>query len=159
MNAVASSPEKEARLQQRMAALGVRESDLAETFVRSAGHGGQNVNKTSTCVVLCHRPSGIQVRCQTTRQQGQNRVLARWRLIEKLEAIRQVGRRPSAPGSRKRAVRTPTQPGSQGAHAGGEITSGAQKSVAPARGDGVSMQDESTDTMRLWLSREGTYAG
>ena len=60
-----------------MAALGVRESDLEESFVRSGGRGGQNVNKLATCVMLLHRPTGIQVKCQSTRQQGLNRFLAR----------------------------------------------------------------------------------
>ena len=46
----------ETEFAQRMAALGVRECDLEESFVRSGGHGGQNVNKTSTCVMLVHRP-------------------------------------------------------------------------------------------------------
>jgi len=69
-----------------MAALGVRESDLEETFVRSGGHGGQNVNKTSTCVMLLHKPSGLQVKCQATRQQGLNRFLARRLLLDKIEA-------------------------------------------------------------------------
>lgn len=69
----------------RMAGLGVREEDLEETFVRSGGHGGQNVNKTSTCVMLTHRPSGISVKCQETRQQGMNRQLAREQLLNKIE--------------------------------------------------------------------------
>jgi protein subunit release factor B len=80
------SLEKEDQLTQRMAALDVRESDIEETFVRSGGHGGQNVNKTSTCVMLLHRPSGLQVKCQDTRQQGLNRFLARKLLLDKLEA-------------------------------------------------------------------------
>jgi protein subunit release factor B len=80
------SLEKEDQLTQRMAALGVRESDIEETFVRSGGHGGQNVNKTSTCVMLLHRPSGLQVKCQSTRQQGLNRFLARKLLLDKIEA-------------------------------------------------------------------------
>ncbi len=69
-----------------MTALGIHESDLEESFVRSGGNGGQNVNKVATCVQLTHRPSGIQVKCQTTRYQGQNRLLAREMLVEKLEA-------------------------------------------------------------------------
>ena len=113
MNAGASSPEQETQLQQRMAALGLRESDLEETFVRSAGHGGQNVNKTSTCVLLRHRPSGIQVKCQTTRQQGQNRILARWRLLEKLEAVRRA--RAAAQRARIEKVRRQKRPRSRAA--------------------------------------------
>jgi peptide chain release factor len=82
------SPDKETQLAQRMAALGVNEADLEESFVRSGGHGGQNVNKTSTCVMLLHRPSGLQVKCQATRQQGLNRFIARRLLLDKLEALR-----------------------------------------------------------------------
>lgn len=73
-----------------MAALGVRETDFDESFVRSGGHGGQNVNKTSTCVMLVHRPTGLLVKCQETRQQGLNRFLARRLLLDKIEA-RQKG--------------------------------------------------------------------
>ncbi len=82
------SPDKAAQLAQRMAALGVREADLEETFVRSGGHGGQNVNKTATCVMLRHRPTGLQVKCQATRQQGLNRFLARRLLLDKIEEQR-----------------------------------------------------------------------
>jgi protein subunit release factor B len=91
MSAFPVSPEKEAQLARRMTALGVREADLDESFVRSSGHGGQNVNKTATCVLLVHRPTRLQVKCQITRQQGLNRFLARRLLLDKIEAL-QKGR-------------------------------------------------------------------
>jgi len=88
MSAFPVSLEKEDQLTQRMASLGVREVDLEETFVRSGGHGGQNVNKTSTCVMLRHRPTGLQVKSQSTRQQGLNRFIARRLLLDKIEQAR-----------------------------------------------------------------------
>jgi protein subunit release factor B len=72
-------------LRERMETLGILEEDLEEKFVRSSGRGGQHVNKTSTCVMLHHRPSDLQVKCQMMRSQWENRYLARRILCEKLE--------------------------------------------------------------------------
>ena len=82
------SPKKQAELDALMQRLGVKESDWEETFVRSSGPGGQNVNKVATCVVLRHRPSGIEVRCQQERSQALNRFLARRILLRRLEERR-----------------------------------------------------------------------
>lgn len=69
----------------RMKALNLKESDLEESFVKGSGSGGQKINKTSSLVWLKHKASGIEVKCQTSRQQSLNRFLARRLLVEKLE--------------------------------------------------------------------------
>ena len=81
------SPEKVGALQGKMEQLGIRESDILERFVRSQGHGGQKVNKTSTCVYLKHLPTGIEVKCQQERSQSLNRFFARRILVEKIERM------------------------------------------------------------------------
>ena len=88
MTSLPVSPKKQAELLERMRRLGVEERELEERFVRSSGPGGQRVNKVSTCVVLRHRPSGVEVRCQTERSQALNRFLARRALLGRLEAQR-----------------------------------------------------------------------
>jgi len=81
------SPDKEQVLLRKMEELGIRESDLAEKFIRSGGHGGQNVNKVATCVYLKHLPTGLEVKCQQERSQALNRFLARRILADKLERL------------------------------------------------------------------------
>ena len=82
------SSDKANALRVRLAELHIQEEDLQETFVRSGGKGGQNVNKVSTCVVLVHRPTGTSVKCQQERSQGLNRYLARKLLADRIEAAR-----------------------------------------------------------------------
>ena len=86
MNRFGIRPEKGSALEAKFRELGIAESDIDETFVRSSGPGGQNVNKRSTCVVLLHRPTGIQVKVQQERSQALNRFLARRLLAGRIEA-------------------------------------------------------------------------
>ena len=81
----AVSKTKEQALRVKMERLGIRERDLEEKFIRSSGRGGQKVNKTSSCVYLKHRPTGIEVKCQQERSQARNRFLARRILARKIE--------------------------------------------------------------------------
>lgn len=60
----------------------LRESDLEESFARSSGPGGQNVNKVSSAVTLRHRPTDITVTVEDSRSQAVNRKIARTRLRE-----------------------------------------------------------------------------
>jgi protein subunit release factor B len=83
----AVSEAKNRLLLERMEALGIREEDIEEKFIRSSGKGGQHVNKTSTCVYLKHLPSGIEVKCMKERSQSVNRFLARRELVEKIEVL------------------------------------------------------------------------
>jgi len=77
--------EKESELKKLMRKLKIFNKDFKETFIRSSGPGGQNVNKVSTCVVLKHIPTGIQVKCQEARLQSINRYKARFMLVKKIE--------------------------------------------------------------------------
>lgn len=87
MHDFAVSEEKNKRLKEKMAALGIYEKDIEEKFIRSSGKGGQKVNKTSTCVYLKHLPSGAKVKCMKDRSQSVNRFLARRELVRKIERL------------------------------------------------------------------------
>ena len=76
-------------LADRMQKLEVNETDLEESFARSSGPGGQNVNKVSTAVTLRHLTTGISVTVQDSRSQAVNRNLARERLLDAIENARE----------------------------------------------------------------------
>ena len=78
---------KEEELYTSMKSLSIFEEDIDEKFIRSSGKGGQNVNKSSTCVQLKHLPSGIIVKYQKERTQNLNRFFARRALVKKLDEI------------------------------------------------------------------------
>jgi len=66
----------------------INENDLEEMFVKGSGPGGSAVNKNSNCVVLKHKPTGIVIKCHESRCVEDNRKLAREKLVEKLDVIK-----------------------------------------------------------------------
>ncbi|MBT6069332.1 peptide chain release factor-like protein [Candidatus Peregrinibacteria bacterium] len=65
--------------------LNIRPNDIEESFVLGSGAGGQKINKTASCVLLRHNPTGTEVRCQRHREQSKNRISAYKLLIDKIE--------------------------------------------------------------------------
>lgn len=80
--------EKWQKLQQWMDALGIHKEDLNEQFILGSGSGGQKLQKTNSCVILKHIPTGIVIKCQDSRLRDSNRYFARRRLCEKIDAIK-----------------------------------------------------------------------
>ena len=57
-------------------------------FTTGTGPGGQHKNKVQTCVIITHVPTGLQEKCQDTRSKIKNIKIAKERLIQKIERIK-----------------------------------------------------------------------
>jgi peptide chain release factor 1 len=71
---------------------------------RGSGAGGQHRNKTETCVVLTHRPTGLTVRCESERSQHQNEETALALLRARLHAAEEERHTAARAGDRRRQV-------------------------------------------------------
>lgn len=94
----------------RLRKLGITETDLEESFARSSGPGGQNVNKVSTAVTLRHLPTGLSVTVQDSRSQAVNRKLARERLLDVIESTREAERNAAIASREKERRRRSPRP-------------------------------------------------
>jgi peptide chain release factor 1 len=86
------------------AGFSIRESDCEITTCRGSGPGGQKRNKTESAVQVKHKPSGMFVRCDTERSQGQNKATAMALLAARLEARHDAGQQQAERNDRRNQI-------------------------------------------------------
>jgi peptide chain release factor 1 len=84
----------------------IPDSDLKIDVYKSAGAGGQNVQKNSTAVRITHIPTGMVVACQDERSQLQNKMRAMSILRARLYEIEEEKRRSEQEEARRSQVGT-----------------------------------------------------
>ncbi len=84
----------------------IPEKDIQIEVYRSAGAGGQNVQKNSTAVRLLHIPTGLVVTCQDERSQLQNKLRAMNILRARLYDLEQQKRQQELDDSRRSQIGT-----------------------------------------------------
>tara|TARA_B100002019_G_C21055819_1_gene491557 strand:- start:268 stop:660 length:393 start_codon:yes stop_codon:yes gene_type:complete len=73
-------------LKKLMSSLDIYEENIDENFIKGSGKGGQKLNKSSTCVQLKYK--NLEVKCQKTRSQSDNRFWARRELCDKVMELK-----------------------------------------------------------------------
>lgn len=81
------NPEKIKEIKLKMKKLNILEKDIIEKFILSGKKGGQKADKSHNAVYLKHVPTGIEVKCNETRERELNRFLAKRILCEKIEEL------------------------------------------------------------------------
>ncbi len=84
----------------------IPDSDIRIDIYRSAGAGGQNVQKNSTAIRITHLPTGMVVACQDERSQLQNRLRAMSILRARLYEIEEEKRQAELEEARRSQVGT-----------------------------------------------------
>jgi len=82
----------------------LKDEDLEIKAIRSGGPGGQSVNKTSSCIQVFHKPSGLQVKCQVEKSQLRNKERALGLLRARLYQIERDKRDAELYANRKSQV-------------------------------------------------------
>jgi len=82
----------------------IPDSDIEIDVYKSAGAGGQNVQKNMTAVRIHHKPTGIIVACQDERSQLQNRLRAMSVLKARLYEMEQEKRQNELDATRRSQI-------------------------------------------------------
>ena len=84
----------------------IPETDIRIEVYKSAGAGGQNVQKNSTAVRLIHIPTGMVITCQDERSQLQNKTRAMSILRARLYDMEQQKRQEELDATRRSMIGT-----------------------------------------------------
>ena len=70
--------------------MNIPDKDFKIKVTKGTGPGGQHKNKTESCVTITHIPTGLKEKCQETRSKIRNIEIAKQRLIQRLEKLKEA---------------------------------------------------------------------